>query len=64
MPVVSLEVSKWGVELTGAVIEHNETKTKIGRHFANDIFKYIFLNENNWFIFASPATFNDRGQLN
>ena len=35
-----------------------------GRHFADDIFKYIFLNENVWIIIKISLKFVPKGPIN
>ena len=63
----SFQVAQGGVSLH-LISSTNEFNTlrprQNGRHFPDDIFKWIFLNENVWISIEIPVKFVPKGQIN
>ena len=58
-----LDVRKYQLNKMHCVVKHIEAETT-GRHFADDIFKCIFLNENVWIPIKISMKFVPGGRIN
>ena len=52
------------VRLTGLILINTLRPKQNSRHFLDDIFKCIFLNENVWMSFELSLKFDPKGQIN